>query len=79
MKESRWCERCTTSTNICFSKEAQRIAKATKISKDQGEQLENAFETHKKIAENRKTARDNICSQVNSKSMDPDYPGKKLL
>ncbi|MFA6184860.1 MAG: hypothetical protein WCT51_03390 [Candidatus Shapirobacteria bacterium] len=80
MAEPRSCERCITGTEICFSKEAKRIAQATKISDDPKKQLMNAFETHKKIAENRITARIKLCSPVNDdEKMNPDYPGRNLL
>lgn len=79
MIETRSCENCITGTEICFSKEAGRIAQTTKISNDSNEQLKNAFETHKKIAENREVARNNLCSKVNDEAMNPDYKGKELL
>jgi hypothetical protein len=80
MAEPRSCERCITGTEICFSKEANRIALATEISDDEEQQRWNAFETHKKIAENRIIARIKLCSPVNDdEKMNPDYPGKNLL
>lgn len=80
MAEQRSCERCITGTEICFSKEAKRIAQATKISKDTREQLMHSFETHKKITENRILAREKGCSPLNDQEkMNPDYPGRNLL
>ena len=80
MAEPRSCERCTSKTDICFSKEAKRIAQTTEISDDPKEQLMNAFETHKKITENRELAREKGCSSLNDlEKMNPDYPGKNLL